>query len=366
MEENQNLDNTQQKPMEPKQTNGRVKVEFAETQRQFKRRVERKAHANLLIGLLTLFLVIIFVCVVGWLVVRPNGEVIQGEVEANEVRVSGKLAGRIQQFYVEEGMTVKAGDTLVQISSPELYAKLQQAQAAKAAAQAQNAKAVKGARQEQIDAAYQMWQKSRAALEVMEKSYERMKKLYASEVVSAQKFDEVEAQYKAALATEKAAKTQYDMAKNGAQQEDKEAAEALVDRAQGAVQEVEAYLPETKLLAPIGGEISEIFPKQGELVGQGAPILNIVDLSSCWVTINVREDKLPDFKMGEVVHGVVPALGNMAIDLKITYIKALGTYATWRATKTSGDFDAKTFEVRAKPVKNVDYLRPGMTVLIEQ
>ena len=211
-----------------------------------------------------------------------------------------------------------------------------------------------------------MWQKAKINLDIMKKSYERVKKLYEGEVVSAQKFDETEAQYNAAVATERAAKTQYDMAKNGARAEDKKAALAVVDRAQGAVDEVEAYLPEVQLLAPISGEISEVFPKQGELVGQGAPIMNIIDLDNLWVTINIREDKLSSFKKGQKIQAIVPALDNKEITLVVTYIKALGTYATWRATKTSGDWDVKTFEVHAKPTAKVPDLRPGMSVLIKE
>lgn len=328
-------------------------------------RKRKRSKANLLIGLITLMCVVLFICLVGWIVLKPEPEVIQGEVDADEVRVSGKLAGRILKFNVEEGQEVQAGDTLVYLSTPEIYAKLQQAEGAEAAAQAQDLKAQKGARQEMIDGAFDMWQKAKAGLEIMQKSFARAKKLYDSQVIPAQKFDEAQAQYQVAIATEKAANSQYQMAKNGAEKEDKMAAAALVQRAKGAVSEVKAYMPEMTLLAPISGEISEIFPKRGELVGQGAPIINITDLSSCWVTINVREEKLPEFKMGSICTGVVPALNNKEIKLKVTYVKALGTYATWRATKTSGEFDAKTFEVKAKPLAHIPDLRPGMSVLIQ-
>ena len=207
----------------------------AESKRSFAARKERRSRANLIVGLTTLLLVVILVCFMGWFFVTQEEDVIQGEVDANEVRVSGKIPSRIQSFKVEEGQMVKEGDTLVLLSSPELYAKLQQAEAAKAAAKAQSQKAQNGAQQEQIEAAYQMWQKAKINLDIMKKSYERVKKLYEGEVVSAQKFDETEAQYNAAVATERAAKTQYDMAKNGARAEDKKAALAVVDRAQGAV-----------------------------------------------------------------------------------------------------------------------------------
>ena len=326
----------------------------------------KKSRTNLMLGFVVLLTVIILVSIMGWIVLKPEPETIQGEVEANEVRISSKLAGRILSFGAQEGQFVKAGDTLVMLSTPELDAKLEQAQAAEAAAVAQNRKANKGARLELIQGAYEMWQKAKIGLDIAEKSFNRAKKLFESEVISAQKFDEAEAQFLAASATEKAAKSQYDMAKNGAELEDKLSASALVDRAHGAVSEVVSYYSESRLLAPISGELSEIYPKVGELVGQGAPLMTLVDLTDCWITFNVREDLLKGFGMGKLIRVSIPALQVRNAAFKVSYIKALGSYATWKATKTTGEFDRKTFEVRAKPVRKIENLRPGMSVLFEE
>lgn len=326
----------------------------------------KKNRTNLILGFVVLLTVVILVSIIGWIINKPEAEIIQGEVEASEIRISGKLAGRIISFGAVEGQHVKAGDLLVEFSSPELNAKLTQAKAAEEAAQAQNLKAIKGVRKEQVQAALEMWNKAKVGLDIAEKSFNRAKKLFEGEVIPAQKFDEAEAQYKAAVTTESAARSQYEMAVNGAESEDKMSARALVNRAKGAVTEVEAFIPETRLVAPVSGEISEIYPKVGELVGQGAPVMTLVDLDDCWITMNVREDKLKDFKMGSVISVAVPALEIEKAEFKISYIKALGSYATWRATKTSGDFDRKTFEVRARPVKKIKDLRPGMTVLFEE
>jgi HlyD family secretion protein len=330
------------------------------------RAVLKRNRVNLIVGLIVLISVVVLISVIGWLVQKPSPEVLQGEVEANEVRVSGKLAGRIQAFLVEEGTYVQAGDTLVQLSSPELLAKLAQAEAAMSAAEAQNQKAVKGVRKELITGAFEMWQKAKAGLEVAEKSYNRASNLFENGVITAQHFDEAEAMYKAAVATEKAAKSQYDMAFNGAEPEDKQAARSLVDRALGAVTEVKSYIPETRLTAPLSGEISEIYPHVGELVGQGAPIMSITDIDHCWITFNVREDQLSKLQMGTVVSVSIPALDTTNVLFKVSYIKAMGGYATWKATKMSGDYDVKTFEVRAKPVTELKGLRPGMSVLLEK
>ena len=325
----------------------------------------KSQNSNMLLAFLTLLGVIAIVAVVGFFMLRKGPEIVQGQAEVTEYRVSSKVPGRILEFRVKEGDAVKAGDTLAILEAPDVIAKLEQARAAEAAAQAQSSKAQKGARQEQIQAAYEMWQKAKAGVNIMQKSYKRIKNLFDQGVMSAQKLDEITAQRDAAVATEKAAKAQYDMAKNGAEREDKAAAAALVDRAKGAVAEVESYLKETYLIAQTAGEVSEIFPKVGELVGTGAPIMNISILNDMWVTFNVREDLLKSMNVGTEIKAFVPAL-DKDIRLKVTYMKDLGTYAAWKATKTTGQFDLKTFEVKATPMEKVEGLRPGMSVILEK
>ena len=324
---------------------------------------QKSQNSNMLLAFLTLLGVIVLVAVVGFFMLRKGPEIIQGQAEVTEYRVSSKVPGRILEFRVKEGQKVQAGDTLAILEAPDVIAKMEQARAAEAAAQAQNEKAIKGARQEQIQAAYEMWQKAIAGVDIAEKSYKRVKNLFDQGVMPAQKLDEVTAQRNAAIATEKAAKAQYTMAKNG---EDKMAAAALVDRAKGAVAEVESYLKETYLIAQAAGEVSEIFPKVGELVGTGAPIMNIAIMDDMWVTFNVREDLLKNLTMGSEFDAIVPALDNQTIRLKVHYMKDLGTYAAWKATKTTGQFDLKTFEVKATPLEKVTNLRPGMSVIIKK
>ena len=325
----------------------------------------KSQNSNMLLAFLTLTGVIAIVAVVGFFMLRKGPEIVQGQAEVTEYRVSSKVPGRILEFRVKEGQSVQAGDTLAILEAPDVLAKLEQARAAEAAAQAQNEKALKGARHEQVQAAFEMWQKAKAGLEIAEKSYKRVKNLADQGVMSAQKLDEVTAQRDAAVATEKAAKAQYDMAKNGAEREDKAAAAALVDRAKGAVAEVESYIKETYLIAQTAGEVSEIFPKVGELVGTGAPIMNIAILDDMWVTFNVREDLLQGLTMGTEFEAFVPAL-DKNISLKVNYMKDLGTYAAWKATKTTGQFDLKTFEVKALPQEKVEGLRPGMSVILKK
>ncbi len=316
-----------------------------------------------LLGLIVFTLVLFLI---GSYIYKPEEVIIQGEADVREVRVSGKIPGRISRFLVKEGDLVEAGDTVAILDSPELTAKKEQAVAAGNAAMAQERKALKGARAEVITGAYEVWQKAEAGSEIAKKSFDRVQRLYDKGVLPAQKRDEAEAGYKAALATARAARSQYDMAVNGAEAEDKDAAAALVERAKGAIQEVEAYLSETILVAPADGEVSEIFAERGELVGAGAPVMNLIDLSDMWFVFQVREDLLGDLQMGKSIAVVIPALGNRKVTLKIDQVKAMASYATWKATKSTGQFDAKTFEIKARPVEGIRDLRPGMSALVVQ
>lgn len=326
--------------------------------------MKKKENKTLLMGFVVLIAAIVVIGLIGYFILTPSQVILQGEFEATEVRVSGKLPGRILEFKIKEGSSVSKGDTLVIIDSPEIYAKLDQAQAAQDAAQAMSSKAQNGTRKEQIAGALDQLEMAQAAESFAKKTYDRMNNLYQKGVISAQKFDEVEAQYKASVSRTKAARSQYEMALNGAQKEDKLAAVAQVNRARGAVNEASSYLNETRLIAPISGEISDIFPKAGELVGSGSPIMSIVDLNDIWITFNVREDLLNKIKIGDILTAKVPALGNKEIKIKINYIKALGSYATWKATKLTDEYDTRTFEVRAIPLQKEKDFRPGMSALI--
>ena len=328
--------------------------------------LREKKERSLVVGLIALIVIIVVLALIGLFLLKPEPQIIQGQAEATQVRVSGKLPGRVVEFMVEEGQHVLAGDTLVHIHSSLVEAKLSQAEAMETVAKAQNKKVDSGTRVELLNSAYDMWQQAQAGLTIAKKTYERMQSLYKKGVVSEQKRDEAEAAYKAMVATESAAKSQYEMAKAGAQAEDKAAAAAMVSAAQGSVAEVESILSDSYLTAPTDGEISDIFPNVGELVSLGAPIMNVLKLDDMWVSFNVREDLLENLTMGAEVQAIIPALENKEVTLKVFYIRDMGSYAVWRATKVTGQYDAKTFQVKARPVEPVDNLRPGMSVLLKR
>ena len=321
-------------------------------------------HNNLLLAIIGFAAVVVIVAVIGFFAFSRDSEIIQGQVEVGEYRVSSKVPGRILEIRVKEGDFVKAGDTLAIIDAPEVRAKMQQAQSAENAASALELKAQNGAREEQIRGAFNVLQQAKAGYEVAEKSYNRVQRLFDEGVISAQKRDETYATYKAMEAQMKAAQSQYDMAVNGARQEDKMAAAAQVGRAKGAVQEVTSYIHETVQVAQMDGEVMDIYPKLGELVGTGSPIMTIAVMEDLWGTFNVREDQLGELAVGKTFMAFVPAF-NKDIEMKVYYMKDQGSYAVWKATKANGQYDLKTFEVKARPVEKMDGLRPGMSLVIK-
>ena len=310
-------------------------------------------------------LAIVAIGLIGTLAFKSEPEVIQGYVEVSEYRVSSKVPGRVLELRVKEGDYVKVGDTLAILDAPDVKAKLAQAQSAESAATAMDQMANNGARREQINSAFALLQQAKAGLEIAQKSYNRVQRLYDEGVMSAQKRDEAFANYKALEAQVKAAQSQYEMAVNGARREEKLAAAAQVNRAKGAVQEVSSYINETMQIAQKEGEVSDVFPKVGELIGTGSPIMNISILDDMWGTFNVREDQLNGMQVGSTLTAFVPAF-NKDIEMKVYYIKDQGSYATWKATKANGQYDLKTFEVKARPIKPFEGLRPGMSLIIKK
>lgn len=322
-------------------------------------------HNNVLLAIGGFIAVVVIVALIGFVALDRDPEILQGQVEVSEYRVSSKVPGRILELRVEEGDYVHAGDTLAVLDAPEVYAKMAQAQGAEDAASAMDRMAKSGARQEQVRGAYQLLQQAKVAADVTEKSYQRVERLFQEGVISEQQRDEVKAKRDAALAQQKAAESQYDMAVNGARREEKEAAQAQVSRAKGAVQEVNAYIGETVQVAQMDGEVSNVFPKIGELVGTGAPIMNIAMMDKMWGTFNIREDQLDGMKIGDEFTAHVPAF-DKDIKMKVYYIKDMGSYAVWKATKANGQYDMKTFEVKARPIDQLEGLRPGMSLIIRK
>ena len=325
----------------------------------------KSQHKNIMLAVLGFAAVVMIVAVIGLLAIDRDPDMIQGQVEVSEYRVSSKVPGRILELRVKEGDYVKAGDTLAILDAPEVRAKMEQAQSAENAAAALELKAQNGARKEQIQGAFSVLQQAKAGFEIAEKSYNRVQRLFDEGVMSAQKRDEAFASYKAMEAQMKAAQSQYDMAVNGARMEDKMAASAQVGRAKGAVQEVTSYIHETVQIAQKEGEVTDIYPKVGELVGTGSPIMSIAMMDDMWGSFNIREDQLNGMQVGTEFMAFVPAF-NKDVKMKVYHLKDQGSFAVWKATKANGQYDLKTFEVKARPVEKMEGLRPGMSLVIKK
>lgn len=330
---------------------------------KYKKEMEREERRLLAaLGILVAVLLLLFIA--GMFLIKPASVEVQGQADATSVRVSGKLPGRVAEFFVQEGDRVKSGDTLVHIYSSTVDAKLYQAKSMEDAASAQNRKVDAGARVQVINSARDLWFQAQAAHTIAKKTYDRMENLYKQGVVSEQKRDEAQAAYSAAAAQETAAKSQYDMAVEGAQKEDKQAALAMKNAAVGSVMEVESILEDQYLVAPCDGEISDIYPNVGELVAAGTPIMNVLKIDDMWITFNVREEMLNKLNMGKEISVKIPGLDMKEVNARIFYIRDMGDYAVWSATKAAGEYDSRTFEVKARPDERVENLRPGMSVLL--
>lgn len=317
----------------------------------------------LILTVIIILLIVAVMAVAGFLFIKQGPDTIQGQGDATEVRISGKMPGRVADIYVEEGQHVKAADTLVHIYSTLVEARMNQAKAMEDVAAATNRKVDAGTRSQIVSAAHDLWTQAQAATGITEKTYRRLENLYSKGVVSEQKRDEAKAAYDAAKAAEAAAKSQYELARSGAQKEDKEAAAAMVTAAKGSVDEVNALLEDQYLVAPCDGEITVVYPQVSELIATGAPIMTL-QKADHWATFNVRENMLKDITLGKKIKVYIPAL-DVHTDMKVYYIKDMGTYANWQATKSTGDYDARTFQIKARPEKPIENFRPGMSVIYE-
>ncbi|MBL4237003.1 HlyD family secretion protein [Vibrio fluvialis] len=295
---------------------------------------------------------------------QPEPVRLQGQIESQQYSISSKVPGRIDQVYVRKGDEVKKGQLIFTLHSPEIEAKLEQAIAGQKAAGALAQEAENGAREQQIRAAKDQWMKAKAAAELAEKTYLRVNNLYKDGVVAEQKRDEANTQWQAAKYTESAAFQMYEMAKEGARAETKQAAQEKARMAAGAVAEVEAYAADTKIESWFDGEVSQVLMQSGELAPQGFPVVTVVDREDSWAVLNVREDLLSHFQKGTTFNAYLPAL-NKSVEFKVTHVAVMGDFATWRSTDAAQGFDLRTFEVEARPTAPETNLRMGMSLVVE-
>lgn len=321
-------------------------------------------HNNILLAVTGFTLVVLIVGIIGYFTLDRTPEIIQGEMDADEYRVSSKLPGRIVKILVKEGDYVHVGDTLAILESPEVDAQRKVAEATAGASSALSDLTSAPTRHETVESAYQVYQQAIATAEIAQKTYARTERLFNEGVTTAQRRDEAKASYDAAQAAVKMTKSQWELAKNGAREEEKRAARKQAEAAKSAVNVVSSLIKENVQIATQEGIVTDIYPKVGELVGMGSPIMTVELIGDMWGTFNVREDQLKGKKVGDTFKAFIPAF-NKDVDMKIYNIKDEGTYAVWKATKTTGQYDLKTFEVKARPIQKIDGLRPGMSLIVK-
>ena len=319
----------------------------------------------LLLSFIVILLIILTLSVLGIFLMREKDIVLQGQIEAEEYDISGLLPGRIEKIYVKKGENVDKGDTLVHIISREMIAELNSQNALHEAAVSQSDKIDSGSRKELISIAKELWIGTKADLKVAKTTYERIKVLYEDSIVSLQRKDEAEAIYKSSLAAERAAYYQYQMALDGAQDADRTTAKAMAKAAQSNADVVRSILDDSKLTSPISGEVASISLNNGELTSIGTNIMTIIDIDNPYLVLNVREDLMSNFPMNGTILCDIPALELKDVPFTINYISPLGSFATWKATKETGGYDLRTFEIQAVPTTDIYGLRPGMSVLTE-
>lgn len=329
---------------------------------------KKRAHSRGAVWGILFFGVIVLIgaiSLVGILSTRTSPTILQGTIEAPEVRIAGKLPGRVTHIYVSEGESVAAGDTLIAIHSPEVEAQRRQAQAVEGAARAQSNKIDQGTRPEIVASARQAWLSAKSQRTFAESSFRRIERLWRDSVVSLWRKEEAEALFRSAEAMERAAYEQYRLARVGAQAEDKQSAAYMTEAAEGTVGAVDALLADSFLTAPSSGTVATIYPEVGELVGTGTPLLTIVELEAPYATFNIREDVMPHIGLGERFLGRVPAVGDNLVEWEVFYISPLGSFATWRTSHPGSLYDMRTFEVHARPTTLCEGILPGMSVVVE-
>lgn len=295
----------------------------------------------------------------------PKPVILQGQIEAQEYHISSKVPGRIENVLVSRGDNVKEGDLLYVIDSPELKAKLMQAEGGRDAANAQVKAADVGARKQEIRAAKEQWRKAASATKLFKTTYKRVNNLYQEGVLAKQKRDEAYTQWQAAKYTEQSALAMYQLAKEGARSETKAAAAGQARMAEGAVNEVSAILEDSQMRSPKTAQVTDVLLHSGELVPSGFPVVSLIDMDDAWAVFQVREDELKNFTLGKKINVHIPALDGH-YTFKVSYIAAMGDFAIWRATESGRDFDMKTFTVELRPEAPIKHLRAGMSVILTE
>ena len=308
---------------------------------------------------------VIIATVVGlalWYLVQPQPLLIQGEADATRIDIAARVDGRVAKRPVVRGEDAPAGQLLFEIDNPELVAKLREAEAALAVAMAELARINVGTRAEVVAQRKAAVDAADANLTLARRTYDRIKELAGNGNAPIQRLDEVTNALQVAQRSDDQAKLAYKEAVTGYTPEEHAIAQANVVKARAAIETIKAQVSELVVKAPIAAQVYQIGAELGEYVAPGVPLLSLVDLSDVWLRFELREDLVKGLKVGDRFQARIPALGDRLVTAEIKLIATKGEYAGWRATRATGDFDLRTFQVRAYPTTLIKELRPGMSV----
>jgi HlyD family secretion protein len=316
------------------------------------------------LGWLLAILVIAALGVLLWFATRPPPLVVQGEVAANRIDVSARVAGKVARLSADVGDDVEADAVLVELESPELKAALAAAEASVAVARADLAR-VESTRPETIAAQKAEVAAAEADVQLYQEAYNRQAQLVRSGSTPQAQVDQAARNLEAALRKREASQAQLALAQAGASPQERALAAAQVKQAEAALGQRQADIGQLTVRSPVAAQVTTRVAEMGENYGAGSPLFSLVDMTNLWFTFNLREDLLDGLKVGDSFTVSVPALKRDDVKVRVTMINVQGQYATWRATRATGGFDLRTFEVRATPEEKLDGLRPGMSVVAE-
>ncbi len=293
--------------------------------------------------------------------VRGEPLLVQGEVDATRYDIAARVDGRVGEVAVVRGQNIEANAVLVRIDNPETLAKHEQAVAAKLVADAQLANIIVGTRPEVIAARKAALGRAQAALLLAQQSYQRVRQLAAQGNAPQARLDQAtDALHQSERALDQA-KSAFEQAVNGYTREERQIAAANVGKALADIKAVEAIIDQMVVNAPVPSQVYQRNVEPGEFVSPGVPLVTLIDLNDLWIHFDLREDLVKTLKVGDHFDVRVPALGGRSITVEVKLIATKGEYASWRATRATGDFDLRTFSIRAYPIEKVPELRPGMS-----
>jgi len=296
---------------------------------------------------------------------RPEPLLVQGEVDATRLDIAARVDGRVKEIPVERGQNVPAGAVLVRIDNPETLAKHGQTAAAKAVAEAQLANILAGTRAEVVAARKATLERAQAAQVLAQKTFDRVQHLTEQGNAPQARLDQVTDNLHESERAVDQAKSAHDQAVNGYTREEREIAKANVEKASADIQAVQSIVDQMGIYAPVAAQIYQRNVEPGEYVSPGVPLVTLIDLADVWIHFDLREDLVKTLKVGDRFDVRVPALADRRVTVEVKLIATKGEYASWRATRATGDFDLRTFSIRAYPVAPVPELRPGMSAYLD-